>query len=890
MGNRLSVRSALARAALAAALVLSAALPAAGETGVRPPPDVEREGTGRLHVPSPDWRDQIVYFLMIDRFDDGDPRNNDQHAGEYDPADPARFSGGDLKGVARRLDYIRGLGATAVWITPPVANQWWNEATHYGGYHGYWTQDFKSVDAHFGTLGDYRDLSRAIHAAGMYLIQDVVVNHTANYSGHVGGWDAKDPSAHFVLHPARDGRKAPTREPFAWNDARDPRHRAAAIYHWTPDIHDFTDREQELNFQLAGLDDLNTENAVVRDALRDAYGFWIREAGVDAFRVDTAFYVPQDYFHDFLHAADRRHPGVLRVAAATGRENFHVFGEGFAIDKPYADTQARKIDSYMRDGHGGALLPGMINFPLYGTLLDVFARGRPTAELGHRIDNMMEVHAQPWLMPTFVDNHDVERYLSGGSEAGLKQALLALMTLPGIPTIYYGTEQGFTGQRTAMFAGGHGANGRDHFDAEAPLYRYLQRVTALRRAHRLFSRGTPAVLAANAAAPGAFAYRMEHDGEAALVVFNTSDRTALLDHLDTGAAPGSALQPLFAIEGEAPPLVAGAAGRASIALPPHAGYAWKVDAAPAGAGAAPPSGTAVTISLAGELPATATGDFDLHGTARGTDRMKLVIDGDLAGATPVVKDRNGRWRVRVDTRDMVDPAIRHTAIVWDEASGTASPRHTFQVAREWQPAVEYTDSAGDDAGPQGRYTYPDDAGWRDHRPADLREVKVWTSGGALKVRLRLHEVVAAWNPPNGFDHVAFTLFLQLPGREGGARTMPQQNAMLPEGMRWHYRLRAHGWSNALFDAREASEASEGTVAAASAQIDVDRAQRTVTFTFPARVLGQAPSLSGAKLYVSTWDYDGGFRPLAPQARANAFGGGAARDPLVMDDTAVITLP
>ena len=107
----------------------------------------------------------------------------------------------------------------------------------------------------------------------------------------------------------------------------------------------------------------------------------------------------------------------------------------------------------------------MINFPLYGTLGDVFARGRPTAELAYRIRSMMPVHADPHLMPTFVDNHDVDRFLAGGSEAGLSQALLAIMTLPGIPTIYYGTEQGFTGQRGAMFAGGFGSGGRDHFDA-----------------------------------------------------------------------------------------------------------------------------------------------------------------------------------------------------------------------------------------------------------------------------------------------------------------------------------------------------------------------------------------------------------------------------------------
>ena len=130
------------------------------------------------HVPSPDWRDQVVYFAMIDRFDDGDPSNDDQGTGEYDPADNAKYSGGDLAGVQRRLDYIQGLGATTVWLTPPVANQWWNG--HYGGYHGYWATDFMALDKHVGTLAEYQALSERLHGRGMYLIQDVVVNHTGN--------------------------------------------------------------------------------------------------------------------------------------------------------------------------------------------------------------------------------------------------------------------------------------------------------------------------------------------------------------------------------------------------------------------------------------------------------------------------------------------------------------------------------------------------------------------------------------------------------------------------------------------------------------------------------------------------------------------------------------
>ena len=105
-----------------------------------------------LHVPSPDWREQIVYMLFIDRFNDGDPTNNDQGYGEYNPALETHFSGGDLRGLRDKLDYLKALGVTAVWVTPPVLNQWWSSPYEATGWHGYWAVDFKKVDPHFGTL------------------------------------------------------------------------------------------------------------------------------------------------------------------------------------------------------------------------------------------------------------------------------------------------------------------------------------------------------------------------------------------------------------------------------------------------------------------------------------------------------------------------------------------------------------------------------------------------------------------------------------------------------------------------------------------------------------------------------------------------------------------
>ena len=287
-----------------------------------------------LHVPSPAWEDQIIYFLMIDRFNDGDTTNNDLGYGEYDPEVYSKYSGGDIQGVIDKLDYIQDLGATAVWITPPVANQWWDDSLKYGGYHGYWAENFKEVDQHVGTLLDFQKLSHHLHERGMYLIQDIVVNHTGNffYQAHPAEEDF------FLLNQKAYPSHTPSQYPFNLNDKNNPDHREAGIYHWTPDIQDYSDPEQLLNFQLGGLDDINTQNVVVREVFRDSYGYWIRVVGVDGFRIDTVIYVEKDFWNDFLYAESVEQPGIMDVAAATGREDFIAFGEPLLNSPPFSNV------------------------------------------------------------------------------------------------------------------------------------------------------------------------------------------------------------------------------------------------------------------------------------------------------------------------------------------------------------------------------------------------------------------------------------------------------------------------------------------------------------------------------------------------------------------------
>ena len=826
-----------------------------------------------------DWRDEILYFALIDRFDDGEPDNNDQGANEYDPTDSRRYSGGDLAGLTRRLDYIRSLGATALWITPPVRHQWWDEAVGYGGYHGYWAQHFMEVDPHVGTLDDYRARATGRHARDMRLVQDIVVNHVGNYFRYPPGGAKPDLAADWSANAGAAPTARPTQWPFDQNDARDVQQRGLDIYHWTPPIQDYSDPVQLLEGQMADLDDLNTENPLVRRALRQSYGHWIREVGVDGFRVDTAFYVPPAYFRDFLFADDPAAPGVIDVARRAGKADFLLFGEGFGIDRAFEDTQARRIETYVRDD-AGPLLPAMINFPLYGTSLDVFARGRPPAELKHRIESVLTVHADPHRMPSFVDNHDVDRFLAGGSEAGLKQALLTLMTLPGIPVIYYGTEQGFTRMRGAMFARGWGSDGRDHFDTAHPLYRYLQRATALRHGEYALRRGQPRVLAAEAASPGLIAWVMASDEGSALVALNTADAPSLYGAIDTGLPAGTQLQPLFAIEGEAPTLQVDAQGRVDLALPARGGQVWRVSSAPPAASTEAIASGRPRLDALGD--ATVSEQLSIAGRARAGGELQLVLDGEVGRGTRVQVDADGRFAVDIDVRGLADPGLSHRLQLIDTATGLASDSARFRVQPRWTVLNESDDPVGDDRGPEGRYRYPTDPGWGERGLLDLTHARAEASGGSLRLSLRLRALSRDWNPANGFDRMALSLHLALPDADEGARALPLLNAEMPEGLRWQRRLRLHGWSNALFSHEGADAKREGTAVGAAA-LAVDHAEKTLTITLPARLLGEPESLRGAALHISTWDYDGGYRALTPEGGAMRFGGGdGASDPLWMD--------
>jgi len=861
----------------------------------------------KLHVPSPDWRDQIIYFLMTDRFEDGNPQNNDQGAGEFDPKQSARYSGGDLAGVQKRLNYIQGLGATAVWITPPVANQWWNGS--YGGYHGYWASDFKRVDPHVGTLKDYQKLSDALHRRGMYLVQDIVLNHMGDFFSYKNAAPEsteKDPTQGYTLNAQSVPMKAPLQKPFNQNDPRNPEHRKAGIYHWTPDVVNYNDRLQELNYQMAGLDDLNSENPVVRRALRDSYGYWIRKVGVDAFRLDTAFYVPPEAIQDFLYAKDPKQPGMRLVAQQTGRKDFLTFGEGFGIDKAGETQQMKKIEAYVRDAKGAPVMQGMLNFPLYGSVSDVMARGHTTQELAERIRQNMQIHSDPHRMPSFLDNHDVDRFLKGGSELALRQSLALIMTLPGIPTLYYGTEQSFKEQRAAMFAKGYGSGGLDHFNQQAPLYTYTRSLTTLRKQHQVFSRGVPTILREDAAGPGVLAYRMDHGNQSAWVVFNTAEQPVLLDRLELfkgwqNTTKPAALKGVWGVEGaqfkrptEFRMADTAADGHAvNLLLPPRSTQIWIDEGQPGTrslhvANIAAKSKTELP-QWPSNMPDKMAQDFELQGEwslpQAATTELILVVNGQLNNAKAVEWLSPTQWHLRLDTSAWADASDQRLSLVVRDSKtqgvlAVSEPRF-LRFEKQWTLVSEVVDPKGDDRGPLGTYVYPTDPSYY---PGiyDIESMQVWRAQKSIRLKLKMGALSQSWNPANGFDHVVFTVFIGLPNGANSLQVMPMQQDQLPSGMHWHFRLRTHGWSNAMFSTKGASANTEGQPLLESAKLKVDAKAQTIQFDLPASLLSHLPDLKGLQIVVNTWDYDSGYRKLSQQGGTHNVGGGNADQPLWMD--------
>ncbi|QMW22185.1 alpha-amylase family glycosyl hydrolase [Sandaracinobacteroides saxicola] len=555
------------------ALLLAAPLAAQDKVRARPPSD------------------EIIYFVLPDRFANGDPSNDsggipgDRLRHGFDPTHKGFFNGGDLKGLTDRLDYIQGLGATAIWFAPIFKNKpvQGGPGTHSAGYHGYWVTDFTRVDPHFGTNAEFKAFVDAAHARGMKVYMDIIANHTADVIQYrecptsacpyrsradypwtrlkgVNGAEINDGFMGETVRTAENFARL-TRPDYAWTPVVPDAEKSVKVPAWLNDPIFYHNRgdttfsgENSQMGDFVGLDDLFTDHPRVVQGMIDIYGRWIDEFGIDGFRVDTAKHVNSEFWQAFV-------PAMLARAKARGIPNFHIFGEVATGDyDPALLARYVQVDGY----------PAVLDFNLQ--LAVIAAAGRADMRLMERLpddDALYGNAATPgWQvanqLPTFISNHDAGRFLMFARAANprmtdgeaLARATLAhamLFLARGVPTVYYADEQGFAGlgndqaARQTLFASkvpsyaaerlpGTGRTGaQDNFNPDAPLYRAIAALSKLRAGHAALRHGRQ--VARLSTTPGVTGFSRLMDGEPELLaVFNASAKPVTVNMESTPAS------------------------------------------------------------------------------------------------------------------------------------------------------------------------------------------------------------------------------------------------------------------------------------------------------------------------------------------------------------------
>ncbi|MFE9855823.1 pullulanase-type alpha-1,6-glucosidase [Streptomyces sp. NPDC005780] len=453
-------RSTLRRGAAAAlCTALLPLVPAASASAAPRPPSPPSDAKLAAQPARQDLTREQFYFVMPDRFANGDTGNDkggltgSRLETGYDPTDKGFYQGGDLKGMTSRLDYIKGLGTTAIWLAPIFKNRpvqgTGKDAS--AGYHGYWITDFTQVDPHFGTNADLTKLIEQAHRKGMKVFFDVITNHTADtvdYAEKTYGYKpkgaypyldrngrpfddaagmAKTDADSFPYKPVTTGGKTPS-----W--LNDP-----TMYH---NRGDSTYAGESTTYgDFSGLDDLWTERPEVVSGMEKIYEKWVRDFDIDGFRIDTVKHVDMDFWTQWATALDT-------YAAKHGRKDFFMFGEVYsadtAITSPYV-TQGR--------------LDATLDFPFQEAARQYASQGAPASKLAAVFGDDYRYttdKANAYEQVKFLGNHDMGRigtFLKQDNPKAddaelVKRAELAneLMFLSrGNPVVYYGDEQGFTG-------------------------------------------------------------------------------------------------------------------------------------------------------------------------------------------------------------------------------------------------------------------------------------------------------------------------------------------------------------------------------------------------------------------------------------------------------------
>lgn len=513
-------------------------------------------GDQSIEIPSPfpspeDWRDRWIYFIMVDRFNNpGAPPRHLPWDSEY-----GDFQGGTINGIRQQLDYLQKLGAGALWLSPVLKNCQYSPS-----YHGYGIQDFLAIEPRFASNpaqaqqdpqlaeNELRQLVDEAHARGMYVIFDIVLHHVGDVFaykdfGSQAPWSGQP---YTVYWRDENGNSRPD-----WTDV--PANPPANAAVWPQELHSniFFQRQGNAfspagdlidyrgDFQsLKALDtDLQdntgypTHNILIR-----AYQYLIAKYDIDGFRIDTLKYISPDFERIFANA-------MREFALSIGKENFFTFGEVYDNE----ETIARFIGRNTLEAGDLVGVDAALDFPLFYKLPSMSKGQLAPSEVAntyaHRKQvehDILSTHGDASnFFVTFLDNHDQKQRFyyrdPGNPDAFDDQVSLGvgcLFTLPGIPCLYYGTEQGLSGAGNIDWAVREALWGKPGaFDQNFAFYRAIQQLAVLRseqpavRFGRYYFRplsGDGLHFGISTSAPGVLAFSRILNDEEVLIIANTS--------------------------------------------------------------------------------------------------------------------------------------------------------------------------------------------------------------------------------------------------------------------------------------------------------------------------------------------------------------------------------